>query len=137
MAYSKDVVRRAQQRLAQAKADRESENLQHLQIAYREIPRVKEIDMLLRRSMALAAQAVFAQGGDAKLAMEQVKQANLALQAERQQLVAQKLPEGFLDESPVCARCGGNGYIGSAMCRCLAGLCLEEQIGRASCRERV
>ena len=74
MAYSAEVLRRARQRLQQAKADRDSENLQHLQMAYREIPRVKEIDALLRRSMALAAQAVFTQGGDAKLAMEQVKQ---------------------------------------------------------------
>ena len=127
MAYSKDVVRRAQQRLAQAKADRESENLQHLQIAYREIPRVKEIDMLLRRSMALAAQAVFAQGGDAKLAMEQVKQANLALQWEREQLVNDHFGEGFLDESPICSLCGGSGYIGSTMCECLQELCRQEQ----------
>ena len=127
MAYSKDVVRRAQQRLAQAKADRESENLQHLQIAYREIPRVKEIDMLLRRSMALAAQAVFAQGGDAKLAMEQVKQANLALQWERAQLVNDHFGEDFLDESPICSLCGGSGYIGSTMCECLQELCRQEQ----------
>ena len=127
MAYSKDVVRRAQQRLAQAKADRESENLQHLQIAYREIPRVKEIDMLLRRSMALAAQAVFAQGGDAKLAMEEVKQANLALQWEREQLVNDHFGEGFLDESPICSLCGGSGYIGSTMCECLQELCRQEQ----------
>ena len=127
MAYSKDVVRRAQQRLAQAKADRESENLQNLQTAYREIPRVKEIDGLLRRSMALAAQAVFSQGGDAKLAMEQVKQANLALQWEREQLISQHFGEGFLDESPICDLCGGNGYIGSAMCECLQELCRQEQ----------
>ena len=127
MAYSKDVVRRAKQRLAQAKADRESENLQHLQIAYREIPRVKEIDMLLRRSMALAAQAVFTQGGDAKLALEEVKQANLALQWEKEQLVNARFGEGFLDETPICSLCGGSGYIGSTMCECLQELCRQEQ----------
>ena len=127
MAYSKDVVRRARQRLAQAKADRESENRQHLQIAYREIPRVKEIDNLLRRSMALAAQAVFTQGGDAKLAMEEVKQANLALQWEKEQLVSARFGEGFLDESPICSLCGGSGYIGSTMCECLQELCRQEQ----------
>ena len=127
MAYSKDVVRRARQRLQQAKADRESENLQNLQVAYREIPRIKEIDMLLRRSMALAAQAVFSQGGDAWLAMEEVKQANLALQEEREQLVIARFGEGFLDEGPICSLCGGSGYIGSAMCECLQELCRQEQ----------
>ena len=127
MAYSKDVVRRARQRLQQAKADRETENLQNLQTAYREIPRIKEIDGLLRRSMALAAQAVFTQGGDAKLAMDEVKQANLALQREREQLVREHFGEDFLDESPICSLCGGSGYVGSAMCECLQELCRQEQ----------
>ena len=127
MAYSNDVICRARQRLAQAKADRESENEQHLQAAYAQLPRLKEIDMLLRRSMALAAQAVFTQGGDAKLAMEQVKEANLALQQERQALIAAHFEEGYLDESPVCHICGGAGYIGTSMCECLQELCRQEQ----------
>ena len=66
MAYSAEVVRRARARLAQAKEDRESENRQHLAEAYELVPRIKEIDMLLRRTMAQAAQAAFATGGDAR-----------------------------------------------------------------------
>ena len=127
MAYSQEVVRRARARLAQAKADRESENLQHLQQAYTQVPRIREIDILLRRSMALAAQAVFTQGGDARLAMEQVKEANLALQRERQMLVDENFDEGYLDETPICQLCGGSGYIGSNMCECLRELCRQEQ----------
>ena len=127
MAYSIDVVRRARQRLEEARADRESENQQHLQIAYNKVPRIKEIDMLLRRSMALAAQAVFTQGGDAQLAMEQVKEANLSLQQERQALAREHFEEGFLDDSPVCTLCGGLGYVGAQMCECLRELCRQEQ----------
>lgn len=127
MAYSAEVVRRARARLASAKADRESENQQHLQIAYNQVPRIKEIDLLLRRSMALAAQAVFSQGGDARLAMEQVKEANLALQQERQALAELHFEEGYLDESPICQLCGGTGYMGSNMCECLRELCRQEQ----------
>ena len=127
MGYSNEVIRRARQRLETARADRESENQQHLQIAYSKVPRIKEIDMLLRRSMALAAQAVFTQGGDAQLAMEQVKEANLALQQERQMLAAEHFDEGYLDDSPICSLCGGLGYIGSEMCECLRELCRQEQ----------
>ena len=127
MAYSSDVVRRARQRLASAKADRDSENQQHLQEAYRQVPRIREIDLLLRRSMALAAQAVFTQGGDPRLAMEQVKEANLALQRERQELAALHFEEGYLDDSPICGLCGGSGYIGTTMCECLRELCRQEQ----------
>ena len=127
MAYSKEVVRRARQRLASAKADRESENRQHLQIAYERVPRLKEIDLMLRRSMALAAQAAFSSGADAASAMEKVKQANLALQEERRQLAQQYFEEGFLDDSPICHLCGGSGYVGSTMCECLQELCRQEQ----------
>ena len=127
MGYSAEVIKRARERLAQAKADRESENRQHLQVAYDRVPRLREIDRQLRQTMALAAQAVFAKGGDAKDAMEQVKQRNLGLQQERAELVFANFEEGFLDESPICDRCGGSGYIGSTMCECLTELCRQEQ----------
>lgn len=127
MAYHKDIVIRARARLEQAKADRESVQREHLMHAYNQVPRLRQIDLELRRSMALAAQAVFTQGGDARAAMEQVKEANLALQAERQLLVDASFPKGYLDESPICPHCGGSGYVGSTMCGCLRELCRQEQ----------
>ena len=125
MAYSKEVVQRARARLAQAKEDRESENRQHLAEAYQRVPRIREIDMQLRRTMAQAAQAVFASGDPN--ALEQVKQQNLTLQREREALAREYFEEGFLDDSPICDRCGGSGYLGSAMCECLTELCRQEQ----------
>lgn len=127
MGYRAEIIKRARDRLAQAKADRESENLQHLQEAYSRLPRLKEIDIELRQTMALAAQAVFAQGGDAVAAMEKVKAQNLALQQERKALVQAHFEEGYLDETPICVLCGGSGYIGSTMCECLKELCRQEQ----------
>ena len=98
MAYSAEVMQRARARLAQAKEDRESENRQHLQEAYQQVPRLREIDMELRRTMAKAAQTVFVSGGDAKKAMEQVRLQNLFLQEERAALAAEHFEEGFLDD---------------------------------------
>lgn len=127
MSYSADIVQRARQQLESAKADKESVYQQHLLQAYQQEPRLKEIDLLLRKSMALAAQAVFTEGGDARAAMEQVKNANLALQKERQELIDSRFAPGFLDDSPICQSCSGSGYIGSNMCRCLSSLCRKEQ----------
>ena len=127
MGYSSDVMQRARERLAAAKADRESENQQHLAEAYEKVPRLREIDRQLRMTMAMAAQAAFAKGGDALQAMEEVKQNNLLLQQERQQLVHLHFEEGFLDDSPICDRCGGSGYVGATMCECLRELCRQEQ----------
>ena len=127
MGYSMEVMQRARARLAAAKADRESENQQHLAEAYERVPRLKEIDRQLRMTMAMAAKAVFASGGDVENAMEEAKNKNLSLQREREALVRMYFEEGFLDDSPICSRCGGSGYVGAAMCECLSELCRQEQ----------
>lgn len=127
MAYSAEVVKRARARLAQAKEDRESENRQHLAVAYARVPRIQEIDMQLRRTMAQAAQAAFLQGGDGRELLEKARLENLELQQERAILAMENFEEGYLDDSPICDKCGGSGYIGSNMCECLTELCRQEQ----------
>ena len=127
MAYSAEVVQRARARLAQAKEDRESENRQHLAEAYARVPRIREIDILLRRTMAQAAQAAFLQGSDGRELLEQARLSNLKLQQERQELAEAYFEEGFLDETPICDNCGGTGYVGTTMCECLRELCRQEQ----------
>ena len=127
MAYSNEIVRKARAELASRKADQESKTLARLHEAYGTVPRIKEIDIALRKSMALAMQAAFQKGEDAQTAMEAVKQANLALQAERQALIEANFAPGYLNEEPICPKCGGSGYIGSFMCSCLQDLCRQQQ----------
>ncbi len=127
MAYSAEVLQRARARLAQAKADRESENQEHLARAYAQVPRIREIDILLRKTMAQAAQTAFTQGADIREAMDRIRESNLALQQERAALAAVHFEEGYLDDSPICTICGGTGYMGSRMCECLQELCRQEQ----------
>ena len=126
MAYSSEVVRKARERLVQARDERERENREHLRIAYDQQPRLREIDRQLRMTMAQAARAVFA-GGDAQRLMNEAKEANLALQREREWIIEEQFEPGFLDESPICPTCSGTGYVGSTMCDCLAELCRQEQ----------
>ena len=127
MAYSSDVVHRARARLEGMKADRESVQNSRLQEIYEKIPRVREIDKQLRSSMVLAVQASFVKGEDGAEALAQVREANLTLQAERKELIADNFPLDYLDDSPICPLCGGTGYIGATMCRCLQELCRQEQ----------
>lgn len=127
MPYSTQVVKRAKQRLAQQKSDWESQYNRQLAIAYETLPRLRQIDIQLRKTMAVAAQAAFVKGGDALKAMEEVRNANLALQQERKELLAANFEPGFLDDSPICPHCGGSGYVGATMCRCLKELCRQEQ----------
>ncbi len=127
MAYSPEVLKRARARLAQAKADRESENRQNRDRAYALVPRLRQIDRELSATMAQTIRAVFASGGDVEEAMAGVRERNLALQLERRELIAANFEEGFLDDAPICDNCGGSGYLGSNMCECLAELCRQEQ----------
>ena len=126
MAYSTEVVRRARERLAQARDERQRENREHLRIAYEQQPRLREIDRQLRMTMAKAAMAAFS-GGDAQAQMQQAKEENLSLQRERERIIAAEFEPGFLDETPICPTCSGSGYVGSTMCNCLAELCRQEQ----------
>lgn len=127
MPYSAEVIQRARARLAQAKEDRESENRQHLETAYRKVPRIREIDLQLRRTMIQAAQAAFLQGSDGRELLEKARIQNLDLQQECAILVLENFEEGYLDELPICDVCGGTGYMGANMCECLAELCRQEQ----------
>ena len=127
MNYSSEVLTRAKARLAQQKADRESENNARLQAAYARVPRLKEIDMALISTMAQAAQAAFLRGDDGKAALERARNSNLQLQEERKALLERYWEPGFLNEDPICPHCGGNGYVGATMCQCLKALCVEEQ----------
>ena len=127
MGYSTEVVQRARARLAQAKADRENEELRRLMDAYQRVPRLREIDRALRQSMVAAARTAFVAGEDGRAAMQAVRQENQALQQERAALVAEHFEQGYLDERPICPHCGGSGYMGATMCDCLAELCRQEQ----------
>ena len=127
MGYSNEVVISAHRQLEQENQRVKAENNRRLEQVYVCLPRVKEIDGLLRRSMVLAAQAAFAKGDEAVQIMEDAKAANLALQKERSALLAEHFPEGWLDKDCACERCGGSGYLGSSMCNCLRDLCRKEQ----------
>ena len=60
--------------------------------------------------------------------MARIKERNLALQDERQWILDEaELGDDYLDDSPVCAICGGTGYVGAQMCECLSELCRQEQ----------
>ena len=128
MAYSEDVIRRAQTRLAQEKADCESESNARIAATYLKYPRLREIDRAMRQSVSKAVAVAFRKGEDPTAAIEKIKEENLSLQREREWILeANELDESALEPATICAKCGGSGYIGAAMCECLRELCRQEQ----------
>lgn len=128
MAYSEAVLSRAMARLRASAEEKRSEYEAHLAEAYEQYPRLREIDRRLRESAAEAVASSFRSGADPAAAIRALEEENLALQDERQWILdASDFEEGFLDESPVCAACGGKGWVGARMCECLRELCRQEQ----------
>lgn len=128
MAYSEQILRRARERLEQANAERQRENDAHRKDAYKRYPRLEEIDRELRLTMAQLMATALRSGEDPSQAIAAIREKNLALQREREWIIeAGEFEEGYLDETPVCAKCGGSGYVGTQMCSCLRELCRQEQ----------
>ena len=124
MPYSSEVIGRARQRLENEKTEKRSRYYANLEQAYREVPELRQIDMLMKRNVAQAVQGAFTEGPKA---MEQAQKENKALQARRDALVSQHFPKDFLEDT-ACPHCGGLGYVGKEMCACLAELCRQEQL---------
>ena len=128
MAYSEEVLRRAQARLAQEKSDCESESAARIAQLYRQYPRLREIEAAMRHTVAKAVTTALRRGEDTLAAIEKIKDENLALQREREWfLEANELDEAALEPDVICRHCGGSGYVGAVMCECLRELCRQEQ----------
>lgn len=125
MPYSSEVIGRARQRLENEKTEKRSRYYANLEQAYREVPQLRQIDMLMKRNVALAVQSAFTEGPEA---MERARKENEILQENWDALVSQHFPKGFLEDTSYCPHCGGLGYVGKEMCVCLAELCRQEQL---------
>ena len=128
MAYSEAVLHRARERLLQEKNLYEAETAARRAQVLQAYPCLREIDQALRQSVAGAVAAAFRKGEDTTAAIAALKEKNLALQREREWILASaELDESVLDPPPFCPHCGGSGYVGSSMCECLRELCRQEQ----------
>ena len=128
MAYTNTVLNRARTRLKQDNERKRAEYEEHLAKAYELRPRLREIDRALRGTSAQLAALLFRHDEHSEEALSRLREENQKLQNERQWILDEaELPDGYLDDSPVCALCGGTGYAGSQMCECLRELCRQEQ----------
>ena len=133
MSYSPNVLRRAQLRLSTQREERQVRQEALRRQVYDQLPRVAEIDRLLRRTMAQVIAAALREGGDPAAEVAHIRQKNQALQRERTELLTgHGFPADALDDKPLCARCGDSGWVGSDMCDCLKILCAQEQIQELS-----
>lgn len=131
MSYEPAVMRRALARLERRRENRERRRSQLERELYVKAPRLRQVDLALRGTMAdLARLAV---GGSPVRPdgpeISAIRTRSEALQAERTALLA-GLGYGpdVLDSAPDCPLCGDTGWTSQGMCACLKQLCAQEQI---------
>ena len=129
MAYSEEIISRAEARLKRAQETHQTQRDTLRREIYKKIPRTGEIDRLLRMTAPKILAASLRQGLNQQEALAALRRENLALQDEQAALLAQGgYPPDALDLVPYCPICNDRGWRGSQMCGCLKILCQEEQI---------
>lgn len=128
MGYSENIIRRAKARLEQAKAEQDAEYEARLATAYRDNPKLKEIDLELRNLSAQAIRAALNKSEDPQSAILALRDRSMELQRQWDWILeAAGYEDGWLDKTPICEMCGGSGYRDGKMCSCLKELCRQEQ----------
>ena len=128
MAYSKEVLHRAEARLEQARRQNELDCERRISAIYEKLPRLAEIDRELRKTSAKVYAAAFRESESPEQAMQKLKEENLSLQRERDWILeSENIDPEDLEREPVCRLCSGSGWRGAAMCECLQELCRQEQ----------
>ena len=129
MAYESHIVRSAVARL-RARSEQHAREVYALRTSlYQKEPRLPKLDAALRGTMAEVAELALSGDPNHAAKLEDIKARNLALQAEREQ-VLDSLGYGpaALDDGPLCPNCRDTGWAGAKMCDCLHTLCAQEQI---------
>jgi DNA replication protein DnaC len=115
-------------RHGELKADAARDYERRARIAFAASPRLREIDAELRSAAARAIEAALRSDGAAAVAVDAVGRRNLELQAElARELGHLGFPRDYLDERPLCPKCGDRGFVGARMCSCLMSLYMEQQ----------
>ena len=120
MSYNEAALARSRETLSRRREANARELERRTSLVYRRAPRVAEIDAALRRQMARLCALAFSRKAGAASEVESLRRENLALQAEREEILAGLgLDAGYLDEIYSCALCRDTGYVDGAMCECL------------------
>lgn len=129
MAYDEEILRRARERFEAAREERRRTLESRRANAYRREPRLRAIEAELRQTSARILSAALRHDGDPRQAVRELREKNLALQAERKTLLLKlHLRADYLSERPACLICKDSGYDSNGrMCKCLRAYCAEEQ----------
>lgn len=133
MSMSGKLLSRAREKLDEIRAANEKEQQRRTTEVYARLPRVREIDGILRAQMVELMGLTIRRSGDPLSEIAALERENLALQAERaERMVGAGWPMDYTDEIYSCPKCRDTGIVDGEICSCLKKLYnreLTEELG--------
>lgn len=127
MAYDGKILARARTELEKIKDANRTETQRRHELVYYRIPRIQEIDSTMRGQMTELVRLTIAKRPDIRQQIEQMKKINLALQAEKAELLTENgFAPDYLDDICSCKKCADTGIFEDNVCECLDRLYNKE-----------
>ena len=120
------ILARARAVLEEKRRQEDEDFEDRVRRVYARAPRVRELDMELRRTMSELISVAL--GSDSAQRIEDIRHRNIELQEKRRsEIISAGFPENYCDQISMCPKCNDTGYINTKMCDCLTFLYKEEQ----------
>ena len=133
MAYDGKILQRAKDRWQQEKQRHAEEMQRRKTLLYGKEPRLRQIEAELSRTMSKLIADALSTGSDPLPAIKVLRDENMDLQRERAELLAANgYPMDYLEDRPLCGKCGDSGIYRGGMCECLGRFCADEQVRELS-----
>lgn len=133
MSYDPKHVKEAMGRLALRRAERKARLASFESQCRQRLPQLAALDSAIGQSVTKAIAAALQRGVDPTAAVEAARRENLALQAQRRELLERAgIDPAQLEDTPLCPICGDTGYHNGKLCQCVGALCAEENLAQLS-----
>ncbi len=127
MTYDGKILARARTELENRRNSNKEEARRRHELVYYRVPRIQSIDSCMRAQMTDLVRITIAKRPDVKERVKELERANLALQAERAELLTENgFPLDYLDDICTCKKCADTGVYNDAVCECLDRLYNKE-----------
>lgn len=128
MAYDGKLLRLAQEEYVRERDARRAAFERQREDVFARCPRLRQVDEELRGTVGKILAAALRRGTDPTREIARLRDENLSLQAEKQNLLTDMgLPFDALEEKPACPRCGDTGFERGEVCACLRAYYVREQ----------
>ena len=123
MSYNGRLMARAREKLDAVRAENAAEQARRTAEVYARLPRVREIDAILREQMVELVGLTIRRGAGMMSDIARLEKANLELQAQRAELMtAAGYKADYTDPIYSCPKCRDTGLAGTETCDCLIKL---------------